>query len=44
MQTRKIAIMVGYFTLIKCKDCIGGLFWKKGRPQLNIYKGNVKKF
>ncbi|WP_457627416.1 hypothetical protein [Persephonella sp.] len=35
---------LGYLTFKNCDFCIGGLYWRKGRPQLILFEEKLEKF
>jgi len=40
----KPAFAIDYISFKNCKNCIGGFFWLKGRPQILLIKENLQKF
>ena len=44
LPNNKPIFAVGYLTFKNCKPCIGGLYWKKGRPQLILIKERLQYF
>ncbi len=40
----KPAFAIGYFTFLNCINCIGGFYWKKGRPQIILIKERLNTF
>ncbi len=43
-KCNKIGIAVGLKVLKKCNFCVAGLYWKKGRPQVNFILERLQRF
>ena len=41
---KKPAFALDYISFKNCLNCIGGFFWRKGRPQIVLIKENLDKF
>ncbi|WP_457639968.1 hypothetical protein [Persephonella sp.] len=43
-QYSRPSFALGYLAFKNCRWCIGGLYWRKGRPQLILVKEKLEKF
>ncbi len=43
-KCKKIGIAIGLKVLKNCNFCVAGLYWRKGRPQVNFIKERLKMF